>query len=653
MAETKKIKIDIDSNADQAAKDFDNLASSIDDSTDKIKDLNSAVKKADGATDGATNGFKKIGTAVKGIGTAFKAAGIGLIIGVLAGLKSAFEGNSETARGFSVVLETISILFNQTVGAISQAVKAAYAATGGFNALGKVLGGLLNLAITPLKAAFYGIKLGIQEIQLAWEKSFFGDKDPETIKELRKNIKATQKDLKEVGEDAIKSGKDIYNNFGEAVGEIVTLGVKGVEQISKISVSAAYQQAGALVDARNAAAIAAAQQGKLVEQYDRQAEKLRQIRDEERNSIGERIKANENLKKVLNDQEKAMLAQADAQILAAQLEANKNKNTENTVALIEAQANRVGVLAQIEGLRSEQLANDLALQREADELVKTRTESEVTLAIEREKATNEFIKDEEKKLQAQIDTANKERELQLSRLQEQIDVYAEGTQGRLDAEIAYNEAKQAIDLQILTYEDQLANKKIENEKTYAEKKIQVAEAMAATEKAIRDADFANIEAGINLISNLFENNKKVQAAALIAQNAVGIAKLLIETNASNVAARASGTALAIPTGGVSVAAAEALVLRNNIGAGISIASMVAATAKGLSALKVGGSPSGGTVPSGGGGGSAQAPNFNVVGNSGMNQLAQIQQTPVQAYVVSGEVTSAQALDRNRIKNATL
>jgi hypothetical protein len=69
------------------------------------------------------------------------------------------------------------------------------------------------------------------------------------------------------------------------------------------------------------------------------------------------------------------------------------------------------------------------------------------------------------------------------------------------------------------------------------------------------------------------------------------------------------------------------------------------------------------TPDGGGGGGgnlsnsftsgAQAPSFNVVGNSGMNQLAQIQQTPVQAYVVSGEVTSAQALDRNRVKNATL
>ena len=49
----------------------------------------------------------------------------------------------------------------------------------------------------------------------------------------------------------------------------------------------------------------------------------------------------------------------------------------------------------------------------------------------------------------------------------------------------------------------------------------------------------------------------------------------------------------------------------------------------------------------------QAPSFNVVGNSGFNQLAQLQQAPIQAYVVSGQVTTAQALDRNRIENATL
>jgi hypothetical protein len=47
-----------------------------------------------------------------------------------------------------------------------------------------------------------------------------------------------------------------------------------------------------------------------------------------------------------------------------------------------------------------------------------------------------------------------------------------------------------------------------------------------------------------------------------------------------------------------------------------------------------------------------APKFNIVGGSA-NQLNTLQQQPIQAYVVSGDVTSAQSLDRNRIKNATL
>jgi hypothetical protein len=59
---------------------------------------------------------------------------------------------------------------------------------------------------------------------------------------------------------------------------------------------------------------------------------------------------------------------------------------------------------------------------------------------------------------------------------------------------------------------------------------------------------------------------------------------------------------------------------------------------------------------GGGGGAMSAPQFNIVGQSGTNQLAQSiseqQNRPVQAFVVGNEVTSQQALDRNRVNNAT-
>jgi hypothetical protein len=61
--------------------------------------------------------------------------------------------------------------------------------------------------------------------------------------------------------------------------------------------------------------------------------------------------------------------------------------------------------------------------------------------------------------------------------------------------------------------------------------------------------------------------------------------------------------------------------------------------------------------SGGGAAGGAAPQFNVVGNSGVNQLANVmstqQQTPVKAYVVPSDVTTGQSLDRNIIRNASL
>jgi hypothetical protein len=50
-----------------------------------------------------------------------------------------------------------------------------------------------------------------------------------------------------------------------------------------------------------------------------------------------------------------------------------------------------------------------------------------------------------------------------------------------------------------------------------------------------------------------------------------------------------------------------------------------------------------------------APSFNVVGNSGVNQIAQTlgAQQPVQAYVVANNVTTQQALDRNIVRNASI
>lgn len=70
-------------------------------------------------------------------------------------------------------------------------------------------------------------------------------------------------------------------------------------------------------------------------------------------------------------------------------------------------------------------------------------------------------------------------------------------------------------------------------------------------------------------------------------------------------------------------------------------------------------PSGGNnvptspAPTGGATSNVITPNFNIVGNAqATNPLAGLGNQPIQAYVVSGEVTTAQSLDRNRVNYAT-
>jgi len=71
----------------------------------------------------------------------------------------------------------------------------------------------------------------------------------------------------------------------------------------------------------------------------------------------------------------------------------------------------------------------------------------------------------------------------------------------------------------------------------------------------------------------------------------------------------------------------------------------------ISEKKPGGGSSGGGMPP------VQAPDFNIIGSTGTNQLADAiggtTQQPIKAYVVSGEVTSAQELDRNIVESASI
>jgi hypothetical protein len=456
--------------------------------------------------------------------------------------------------------------------------------------------------------------------------------------------------LKKVFEGDFAGAMDSVKQAGKESIDILT-GVNNTVDRSKKTIGDAAEAIGnyavkaseANVKLQNSAILAAAEQGRLVEQYDRQAEKLRQVRDNDLLSIDDRIKANDKLKVVLEKQQAAMLAQADLQVAAERATYAMNKSIENQAAVTDALANKEGVLAQVEGLRSENIANNISLQKEKIALGQSEVEGLNALAIEQKKFNETLETDELKKLENQRANLEEEKRIELERLQLKIDSYALGTQARVDAELEYATKKQEIDNALITNSTETNKVIIANE-----------QAVADAKKRIQDASFSVAEGGINLLKGLFEKNKGIQKALLIAESAMGIAKIIINTQAANAADRLYAATLGPVAGPIYLGTKLTL---NKVGAGIGIASNIAATAKGLSALGGGGSPSGGGDTGGGGGGASAPPSFNVVGASATNQLAQTigqkEQQPVKAYVVSNDVTTAQSLDRNIISSASI
>jgi len=194
----------------------------------------------------------------------------------------------------------------------------------------------------------------------------------------------------------------------------------------------------------------------------------------------------------------------------------------------------------------------------------------------------------------------------------------------------------------------------EYEKEEADKKIALEQTVADAKAAIQDAQLNNIGAGFALLGKIAGKNKALQAASIVGEAAVGIAKQIIATRAANAGALA--TPQAILTSGVS---AIPVIAANNIGLGIGIASTVAATAKAVKALGGGGGGGGGLSSAGAGGASSvPAPvsrpaQFNVVGTSGTNQLAQsLGNQPIKTYVVSTDMSSQQEFDRSIEESAS-
>jgi len=179
-------------------------------------------------------------------------------------------------------------------------------------------------------------------------------------------VKLFKRDFKGASETA----KEAVTNLTEVITGNVAETVEMEKTITKITgkikeyTKATFDQAKSMIELRNESELAAVKVQGLIEDYDRQAEKLRQVRDDESKTFEERIEANNKLGEVLKEQETEMLKLVDIQIASAQADVNKNNNLENQIKLQETLNEKKGVLAQITGFESEQLTNNIALQKE-------------------------------------------------------------------------------------------------------------------------------------------------------------------------------------------------------------------------------------------------------------------------------------------------
>jgi hypothetical protein len=600
MAIEKVIDIKIQDNFDKVIKNVDDLKKGMQNVQKETEDISKASKNAE-------KGIKSIGEGFKAIGLSIKALGIGLLLEAFAILKDVFSQNQKVADTFATAVGALSKAFNDLIKFL----------IGNLPKLSNLFKDVFENPQTYLKSFGESIKENIMErfrssIDLAGHLA-------DVFKKL------FSRDFAGAIESAKKAGKEYVdtltgiNNTVDRAGEAVTNIAKSIGDYAKETINAAA----ANVELQKAAEIAAARQAKLVEKYDRDAEKQRQIRDNDLLSIEDRIKANDELRGVLDLQAEAMNKLAAKQKEAAEATYNLNKSTANKIALINAEANELGVLAQIEGFRSEQKINEVSLSKELIELKQTDIDATAQLALENKKFNASLKDDNIGRLNAEREILLAEKETERERLQLKIDAAAEGTQARIDAEIEYKTRMQEIGNEIKQNEKETAKQTVERERAVANAKLDIAQNTLA------------------LIGEIAGNGSKVGKALALAQATIsgyqGVQNAYTTAQASPITIGFP----AYPYIQAGLAGAFSL---------LQIKKIMSTDPSGSSSPNLGGGGAGG-------GGGATPPSFNVVGNTGVNQLAGVignkEAAPVQAYVVANNVTTAQSLDRNIIASATL
>jgi hypothetical protein len=554
---------------------------------------------------GAEKNLQTIGVGLKGIQEGAKAAGKSMF-----SLNAIFKGVG-AAKLFDAVLNTLKDTFFSNQKVVDTFATATTALKLAFNDLfvfiesniGTVVGFFKDIFENPvenLKAFGKAIKQNVIE-RLNSALEVIGFLSEAVVKVFKGDFKGAFDSVKEAGKEYV----DVLTGVDDTVDKVVETTKEVIEATTEYT-KATIDQAKNITKLNNDYKVTQAINRGLIEDYDRQAEQQRQLRDDTRLAVTERIAANQKLATILDDQEKKLLENAQIAVDAAQAElALDEDNVDAQVRKKDALNELAAIRATIAGQRSEQLTNEAALEKELIDLETSKAQGVQEVAQITKLANAELIDNEVIRLE-KLKQIEAEERLEIEKtLQTRIDSFKIGTQEEIDAQNELNKFKAESDAK--------------------EKK---------RDKEIADAKVAAITGALGSLASLVGENSKYGKA-------IAITQAIIDTYAGATKALGQGGIFGF-IGAASVIAAGFANIRN------------------ITSTKEPAPPS---FAKGGTGGSVPTPAlstppaFNVVGATAESQLAQTiagaQQKPVRAYVVSTDVSSQQALDRKTVNQAAL
>ena len=632
----EKIVIDLVAKTDKATKEIEDLKKSIESLNKQIVDSN---KDTADSLKNVEASSKKASLGIKSIGNAIKAAGIGLLIAAFAKIKDVLSQNQKFLDAFNVTMEAISIVTNDFVKLVLD----------NFDDVGKKMKSVFDDPQESMKSFGESFKDNVTDKFDSLVGRFTNAGDG--FKKL------FNRDFEGAMKSFGKSFKDVLLSqipFGESIKE----NAKAIKDYANSVVDTAVD----IVALTKKSALLEEVNKGLIEEYDIQAEKQRQIRDDETLTFEVRRKANEKLGEILTEQGRVMKANAQVAVDLARAKVKQNDNDENQLELQRALNEQAAVTARVTGQMSEQKININSLDKEQLEnkkkLLKIGKEGRELAEIESQQTLdaqilliNKTIENEEEKNRLLFEA----RKAHVNRMKEYDDEQKQKKKETEDAEAEKKREKEIADL--------------EKARQFAEEQIALEENIAQRKREI-NMQYIGFAAGLSgLLQQIAGKNKAIATAGLILEKGAAIANVVIGASQSIASAKfneskipffiptPTGIPLFNPLKPASLAATAKSIAMTKIGAGLAIAG-IGATAIGQASGVSGGNvdtskppiPSVPTAPS-------TPPAFNIVGASGTNQLASAiggqSQQPIQAFVVSSEVSTAQELDRNIIEDASI